>query len=160
MPAGIEDRMWCPLNPSGDEPSGTGSSYPRKGPPVKPLHRINSEDAGSSETAEVVRNKHGSVMHDNDLVEIVEYEEPREPETRPPEWIGNPAIQIIVIRRWSIVGHDRRTLIRIVGVYCRRVWVISTILSLAGLSIGIRFDRYGKLGDNLPVGIQGIISCD
>ncbi len=47
-------------------------------------------------------------------MEIAEDEEAREPESRTPERIGNPGIEIHVIRRRRVVGDDRGTLVVII----------------------------------------------
>ena len=55
-------------------------------------------------------------------VKIVKAEEPGEPEPAEPERIGNPGIEVIVIRGRRIVGNDGRTLLVIIIVDYR--WFI------------------------------------
>jgi hypothetical protein len=55
-----------------------------------------------------------SSMHKNESVEVVQTEEPREPESRTPEWIRNPGIQVIIIPGWRIVSHNGWTLIVVI----------------------------------------------
>jgi hypothetical protein len=66
-------------------------------------------------------------------VEIMEDIEPREVESGVPEWAWNPAIQIVIIWWWRIVGHDRRTFGIVVIIdhrwfsvlRSRRIWTFS-----------------------------------
>ena len=48
---------------------------------------------------EIVRNKKDPVVRVERPVEIVEDEVARKPETGTPEWIGDPAIQVVVVGR-------------------------------------------------------------
>ena len=64
----------------------------------------------------------------DDSVKIVEAEEPGEPETSKPERIRNPGIQITVIRRGRIISHNRRALIGVVVVDCRRFVILRIVL--------------------------------
>jgi hypothetical protein len=58
-------------------------------------------------------------------MEIVQNKKAREEETRTPEWVGNPSIQVVVIPgRWIISNH-RRTFIIVVLVNCFR-WNVFT----------------------------------
>jgi len=51
-------------------------------------------------------------------VKIIKDEVSPKPIATPPERIGDPAIQVIVIRRRGVVCHDGRPFIVIIIVYC------------------------------------------
>jgi hypothetical protein len=52
----------------------------------------------------VIGDDTGMPIYKNNSVEIMEYIEPREIESRGPEWAGDPGIQIVVIWWRRIIG--------------------------------------------------------
>jgi hypothetical protein len=58
---------------------------------------------------EMVADYPPSPIRKTESVEVVQTEESWEPESRKPEWIRNPGIQIIIIPGWRIVSHNRWT---------------------------------------------------
>jgi hypothetical protein len=56
----------------------------------------------------MVRNNHHGVVEGDEPAEIVKDIISREEESGVPEWVWNPAVQIIVILRGRIIGHNRR----------------------------------------------------
>jgi hypothetical protein len=57
------------------------------------------------------------MTNDDGLVEVVQNEEPMEVEPEPPEWIGDPGVQVIIIPRRRVVGDNRRTFLIIIVIY-------------------------------------------
>jgi hypothetical protein len=74
-------------------------------------------------------------MDKETFVKIVETVESGEPEPTIPEWIRNPGIQITVIRRWRIISHDGRTLIRKIIIDHRGFIILRIILRWCLFSI-------------------------
>jgi hypothetical protein len=74
-------------------------------------------------------------------VEVCQHKEPREPGIPPPEWIGNPAIQVCIIHRWSIVCDNRGPFVVIVVVNSGRVRICRGSHSGRILTGGIRLYR-------------------
>jgi hypothetical protein len=68
-------------------------------------------------------------------MEIIQNEKAREEESRTPEWVGNPSVQVVVIpRRWIISDH-RRTFVIVVlvnglrfNVFTARRWLTFCVL--------------------------------
>jgi hypothetical protein len=55
-----------------------------------------------------------SVVDDDDSVKVMKAEEPGEPESGPPDRIGDPVIHVIIIRGRGVVSNNRRSLVVVV----------------------------------------------
>lgn len=73
---------------------------------------------------EMIGDKDHLIMNKNGPMKIVEDEKSGKPETGIPERKGDKAIQIIIIRRWRVIGDHRRPLIVIIAVYLRGYRII------------------------------------
>lgn len=74
---------------------------------MKSLHGVDPENPVGPEVVEVIRDEEGAILHMDGFVEVMEDEESRKPEVAPPERVGNPGVEVVVIRRWSVIGYDR-----------------------------------------------------
>ncbi len=72
----------------------------------------------------------------NGLVKIIENKKTWEEEPGAKEWIRNPSIQIRIVRRRRIIGHNRRTFIVVVIIDDRWIGVASVIRRRPGLRVG------------------------
>lgn len=82
------------------------SSSPRRG--------VNRNNPFCLGVDHVVAEYHGSSIYESNPMEVVQTEESWEPESRIPEWIRNPGIQVIIIPGWGIVSNNRWTLIVVI----------------------------------------------
>ena len=93
---------------------------------MKSVNWVDPVNPVMTEIIEMIRNEFRPVMEMKRSVEIVEDEKSWEPEICPPKRIRDPRVQIIVIRRRSIISDYRRTLIVIIVVYCRGLRILRT----------------------------------
>jgi hypothetical protein len=94
---------------------------------MEPLMRIDHEKLPMPAVEEAVAHKLMVVVVKERPVEVVENEEPREEEPRvPPEWVGNPTVQVAVIWRRRVVRDDRRTLTIVIVFHGPRLNVFRT----------------------------------
>jgi len=55
------------------------------------------------------------------VMKIVQDKEAREEETRKPEWVGNPSVQVVIIPgRWIVRDYRRTFLVIVIVNYWRR----------------------------------------
>ena len=92
------------------------------------------------------------------MMKIVQDEKAREEETRTPEWIRHPSIQVVIIPRRRIVSDYRRTLLVIIifnfqrrNVFTARRWLIFCVL------LGTRRNSKSKLSIQPLQCLQGLI---
>ncbi len=83
-------------------------------PPEGSIHRVNDERFFMLDY--VVGDHEGSLVEENMPVEIMEDEEAGKVETRTPERIRNPSVQVIIRSRRRIIGNHRRPRINIIVV--------------------------------------------
>jgi hypothetical protein len=76
----------------------------------------------------VVAHHHPSLIHDDHFIEITENEESPKEESRVPEGIGNPRIQVIIVRRREIIGHHRRSQIVVIIAHDARANIVRIVL--------------------------------
>jgi hypothetical protein len=57
------------------------------------------------------------MTNDDGLVEVVQDEEAVEVEPVPPEWIGDPGVQVIIIPRRRVVTNNRGTFLIVIVIY-------------------------------------------
>ena len=67
-----------------------------------------------------------TVMMPDIDIEIVQDEEPREEESRAPEWIRDPGVEVVVIPGRWVISDDRRTFLIVVVVDDRGLNVLAT----------------------------------
>ncbi len=65
-----------------------------------------------------------------EMMKIVQDVKAREEETRTPEWIRHPAIQVVVIPRRRIVSDNRRAFLIVIVVNFLRLGVFATCWGL------------------------------
>jgi hypothetical protein len=66
-----------------------------------------------------------TVMMSNNNIKVVQYEKPGEEEPRAPEWVGNPCIEVRVVRRRWVVSDYRWPFLIIIVVDDRRVRILT-----------------------------------
>jgi hypothetical protein len=57
------------------------------------------------------------MTNDDSPVKIMQDEEPVKMEPIPPEWIGDPGVQVVIIPRRRVVGNNRGTFFVIIVIY-------------------------------------------
>ncbi len=155
----IEDPSVASRNPGRDKTTCTRRTYAGKSSSVKSRHRVDPENPVSPDVIKMVRDKHGSIVHMHDPVKIIQNEESGKPETVAPEGIGDPGIQVIVVRWRSVVGDHRRPFFVVIIIYHFRIGVV---LCTGGFrSVGFiackGLDADAELSGDVIKPLQGLI---
>ena len=113
----------------------------------------------SADVVEMIRDEHGPVVYVYHPMEIVQNKESGKPETIAPERIRNPGVQVIVIGRWSVVGHHRRPFFVVIIIYHLRIGVILCTggFSWVGFIARKGSDSDAELGGNIIQSFQRLL---
>ena len=120
----VKDSLPAPRHPRGDKCPPRTRPDAAESTALEPRPGVNTKNPMGRDIPEMVGDEHGPAIDDDGPVEIVENIKSREPEARPPEGRGYPAVQIIKIGRRRVICHDRRTFVVIIIVHYLGVRVI------------------------------------
>ena len=81
-------------------------AYAGKASAMESVAGIDPEHAIAPDIVEVVCNEDETVVKVHLPVEVPQDEETGKPELRPPERVGNPGVEIVIIGRRTIVGNE------------------------------------------------------
>ena len=115
---------------------------------------VNPENRVGLRVDEVVRDEMAMAANEDDPVKVVQNKKPGEEESRVPEWIRDPGVQVVIIPRRRVVGDDRRTFLIVIVVYYRWVRFGLVFGNLAGIT---RHNRQTEFSSDVLKRPQGFI---
>lgn len=117
---------------------------------------VNPENRVGLRVDEVVRDEMAMAANEDDPVKVVQNKKPGEEESRVPEWIRDPGVQVVIIPGRRIVSDNRRTFFIVIIVYYHgiRLRLVPSILTRV-----TGHDSQTGFSSRILKRLQGVILC-